>query len=109
MIKAHIEDGLTAEQIAAPAKLSEKKTKEEKIAMARGDKDEKHASTTAIRKSKKLAAGKSTTNKEKARQKNFLMTLGKARSKMKRSLVDTSKALRGHVERQKRGGRRGNR
>lgn len=106
----HHDDAITAEEIEAPALLGKKKTREEKIAMARGDKDEQgtHQSTTAMRKAKKVAEGKSTTNKEKARQKNFLMTLGKAKSKQKRSLVDVRKTLSGHIERKKRGGKRGN-
>jgi protein SDA1 len=102
------EDGLTAEQIEGLAFLSNKKTKEEKIAAAKGDRDEKHQSTTAKRKEKKRSEGKSTTNKEKARQKNFLMTLGKAKRKGKRSLTEVRSVMKGHVERSKRGGRRGN-
>ncbi|KAH6679917.1 SDA1-domain-containing protein [Plectosphaerella plurivora] len=105
----HADDGLTSEQIEAPARLR-KTTREERIALAREgkpDRDE-HKSTTAIRKSKKEAEGKSTTNKEKARKKNFLMTLSKAKNKHKRSLHQTQKVLRGHIERTKRGGRRGN-
>ncbi|KAJ9667240.1 Severe Depolymerization of Actin [Coniosporium apollinis] len=108
-IARHADDAVTSEQIESAAALAKKTSKAEKIAMAKGDRDEKHHSTTAIRKSKKEAQGKSTTNKEKARKKNFLMTLGKAKSKGKRSLVDTRKALRGHIDRQKKGGRRGNR
>lgn len=104
----HADDALTAAEIEAPALLGKKKTKEEKIAMAKGDRDVEHKSTTAIRKAKKVAEGKSTTNKEKARQKNFLMTLGKAKGKQKRSLVQMQKTLRGHIDRQKRGGKRGN-
>ncbi|KAK7538956.1 SDA1-domain-containing protein [Phyllosticta citricarpa] len=104
----HAEDPLTAEEIELPATLAARKTKEEKIAMAKADREDKHKSTTAKRKEKKMAEGKSTTNKEKARQKNFLMTLGKAKFKGKRSLTDTRKALRGHIDRQKRGGKRGN-
>ena len=69
---------------------------------------EEHKSTQAIRKSKKDAEGKSTTNKEKARKKNFLMTIGKAKRKNKRSLVETKKVLQGHIERSKNGGRRRN-
>ncbi|KAA8620798.1 SDA1 family protein [Pyrenophora tritici-repentis] len=76
--------------------------------MAKADRDTNHQSTTAKRKEKKEAEGKSTTNKEKARKKNFLMTLGKAKSKNKRSLGDVKKTLLGHVERKKRGGKRGN-
>ncbi|KAK2595077.1 Severe Depolymerization of Actin [Conoideocrella luteorostrata] len=105
----HTDDGLTAENIEAPAKLR-KLTKEEKVALAKEGKPdrEEHKSTQAIKKSKKEAAGKSTSNREKQRKKNFLMTLGKAKSKHKRSLVETKKVLRGHVERSTRGGRRRN-
>ncbi|ROW16981.1 hypothetical protein VPNG_01314 [Cytospora leucostoma] len=105
----HADDPLTAEQIELPAKLR-KTTKEERVALAREGKPnrEEHKSTQAIRKSKKEAEGKSTSNKEKARKKNFLMTLGKAKMKNKRSLVQTKKVLQAHVERSKKGGRRGN-
>lgn len=104
----HIDDGLTAAEIEGLASLSHKATKAEKIAKARADRDEKHISSTALRKERKKAAGKSSTNKEKERQKNFLMTLGKAKSKGRRSLTDVRKAMKGHVERAKRGGKRGN-
>jgi protein SDA1 len=105
----HVDEGLTAEQIEAPARLR-KSTKEERIAMAKEGKPDRveHKSTQAIRKSKKEAEGKSTTNKEKARKKNFMMTLGKAKSKNKRSLIDTKKALKNHIDRSKSGGRRRN-
>ena len=102
----HADDGLTAENIEAPARLR-KLTKEEKLALAKEGQPERaeHKSTQAIKKSKKEAAGKSTSNREKARKKNFLMTLGKAKSKQKRSLVETRKVLRAHVDRSTRGGR----
>jgi protein SDA1 len=105
----HVDDGLTAENIEAPIRLR-KLTKEEKVALVKEGQPnrEEHKSTTAIRKSKKEAAGKSTSNKEKARNKNFMMTLGKAKSKQKRSLTETKKILRGHVDRSTRGGRRRN-
>ena len=105
----HADDALTAENIEAPARLR-KLTKEEKVALAKEGKPEReeHKSTQAIKKSKKEAAGKSTSNKEKQRNKNFLMTLGKAKSKQKRSLVETRKVLRAHVEKSSRGGRRRN-
>lgn len=105
----HIDEGLTAEQIEAPAKLR-KTTKEERIAMAKDGKPEReeHKSTHAIRKSKKEAEGKSTTNKDKARKKNFLMTLSKAKNKNRRSLTQTRNILKAHVERSKSGGRRRN-
>ncbi|KAF2641838.1 SDA1-domain-containing protein [Massarina eburnea CBS 473.64] len=104
----HADEAITAETIEAAAAIGKKNTREEKIAMAKGDRDEKHQSTTARRKEKKESEGKSTTNKEKARKKNFLMTLGKAKGKNKRSLVDVRKTMLGHKERSKRGGKRGN-
>lgn len=109
MLARHADEPLTAEVIEMPSKLR-KSTKEERVALAQEGKPgrEEHKSTQAIRRSKKDAEGKSTTNKEKARKKNFLMTIGKARAKNKRSLVETRKTLRGHIERSKRGGRRAN-
>ena len=108
-IDRHMDDGLTAENIEAPARLR-KMTKEERVALAKEGKPdrEEHKSTRAINKSKKDAAGKSTTNKEKARKKNMFMTMGKAKSKQKRSLVETRKVLRGHIDRSQRGGKRRN-
>lgn len=105
----HADDPLTAEQIELPAKLR-KTTKEERLALAKEGKPgrEEHKSTHAIRKIKKEAEGKSTSNKEKARKKNFLMTIGKAKMKNKRSLVQTKKVLQAHIDRTKRGGKRGN-
>jgi protein SDA1 len=108
VVTRHADDGLTAAEIEGLAMLSHKATKAEKIAKARADREEKHVSSTTLRKEAKRAAGKSSTNKEKARQKNFFMTLGKAKSKGRRSLTEVRKAMRGHVERAKRGGRRGN-
>ncbi|QQK48419.1 SDA1 [Penicillium digitatum] len=107
----HTDDPLTASEIEGLAALSAAKaTREERIAHAREGKTDRseHMSKEARRKERKEEQGKSTTNKEKARKKNFLMTLGKARSKNKRSLVETRAVLRAHVDRGKRGGRRGN-
>ncbi len=105
----HADDPLTAEDIELPGNLARKTTREDKIAAAKADREDKHQSTTAKRKEKKRDQGKSSTNKEKERQKNFLMTLGKAKRKGKRSLGEVRKVLRGHTDRQKKGGRRGNR
>lgn len=107
----HTDDALTAEEIEGLAALSKgKATREERIAHAREGKPDRdqHKSREAKRKERKQEQGKSTTNKEKARRKNFLMTLGKARSKNKRSLVETRAVLKAHHDRQKRGGKRGN-
>ncbi|KAF7593271.1 Severe Depolymerization of Actin [Aspergillus hancockii] len=108
-IARHKDDPLTAEEIEGLAALSAgKQTREERIAHAKEGKTEHHKSITAKRKERKDEQGKSTTNKEKARRKNFFMTLGKAKSKGKRSLVETRNILKAHQDRAKRGGRRGN-
>ena len=106
----HADDPLTATEIEGLASLSKKTTKADKIALAKSGKGDEsvHQSTQAKRKEKKEAQGKSTTNKEKARKKNFLMTLGKGKAKGKRSLVERGRVLKAHVERGKRGGKRGN-
>lgn len=106
----HADDPLTAAEIEGLASLSKKTTKADKIALAKAGKggERVHQSTQAKRKEKKEAQGKSTTNKEKARKKNFLMTLGKGKAKGKRSLVEQRRVLKAHVERGKRGGKRGN-
>ncbi|KAK5110455.1 hypothetical protein LTR62_005806 [Meristemomyces frigidus] len=115
----HADDAVTASDITGPSKLSHKNNKEERIAIAKGYRDgvireggreegNDHRSTTARRKEKKAAEGKSTTNREKARKKNFMMTLGKAKRKGKRSLVEQRGILKAHVDRGKRGGKRGN-
>ena len=110
LIDRHIEDGVTADDIELPGQLGKKLTREERIELANAGKPgrEEHKSTKAIRQSKKEAEGKSTTNKEKARKKNFLMTIGKARSKNKRSLTETKKSLKAHISRSKSGGRNRN-
>ena len=106
----HADDPLTATEIEGLASLSKKTTKADKIALAKAGKGDEsvHQSTQAKRKVKKEALGKSTTNKEKARKKNFMMTLGKGKAKGKRSLVEQGRVLKAHVERSKRGGKRGN-
>ena len=109
--RRHKDDPLTAEAIEGLASLSKKTTKEEKLALAKNGKPERseHRSMQARRKEKKEHLGQSTTNREKARKKNFMMTLGKAKGKQKKSLVERGRVLKAHVERGKRGGKRGNR
>ena len=106
----HADDPLTAAEIEGLATLSKRASKADKIALARDGKLERseHKSTQAIRREKKVSEGKSTTNREKARKKNFMMTLGKAKTKQKRSLVERGRVLKAHVARGKHGGRRGN-
>ena len=109
-LERHVDDPFTAAEVEGLAALSKKLTKVDKVALAKEGRTERaeHQSTQAKRQAKKQAQGKSTTNKEKARKKNFMMTLGKAKGKQKRSLVEKGKMLKAHVERGKRGGRRGN-
>ena len=106
----HADDPLTAAEIEGLASLSKKASKADKMALAKDGKLERnaHQSTQAKRKEKKDSQGKSSTNKEKARKKNFMMTLGKAKGKQKKSLVERGRVLKAHVERGKRGGKRGN-
>ena len=106
----HADDPLTAAEIEGLAYLSKKASKADKIALAKAGKGDESVrqSTQAKRKEKKEAMGKSTTNKEKARKKNFLMTLGKGKAKGKKSLIERGRVLKAHVERGKRGGKRGN-
>jgi protein SDA1 len=106
----HADDALTATEIEGLASLSKKSSKAEKVALAKegkGDREVKK-STQAKRQEKKESEGKSTTNREKARKKNFMMTLGKAKGKQKKSLVERGRVLKAHVVRGKRGGKRGN-
>ncbi len=107
----HIDDPLTAFEIEGLASLSKGKLsrleKAKLLEESRTDRSE-HKSRAAKKAEQKRVEGKSTTNKEKARKKNFLMTLGKAKQKGKRSLVETKKILKVHQERGKRGGKRGN-
>ncbi|KAF2461914.1 SDA1-domain-containing protein [Lineolata rhizophorae] len=97
------DDPVTAESIALPAHLGTKATKEEKIAAAKADRQEKHLGKEAKKRQRKREQGKSSTNKEKERQKNMIMMLGKARKKGKRPLGDVRKALKSGGK----GGRKG--
>jgi protein SDA1 len=107
-----MDDPLTSAEIEGLAAMSRGKLsrleKAKLLEESRTDRSE-HKSRAAKKKERKNEEGKSTTNKEKARKKNFLMTLGKAKQKGKRSLVETRKVLKMHQERAKRGGKRGNR
>ena len=108
----HMDDPLTAAEIEGLASLSRgKATRAQKLALLQEHRDdrEEHKSKAARKKERKETEGKSTTNKEKARKKNFLMTLSKAKSKGKRSLVEHRRVLKAHAARGKKGGRRGNR
>lgn len=108
----HIDDPLTFVEIEGLASLSAgRATREAKLAHLAEMKTERieHKSKAARKKERKAEQGKSTTNKEKERKKNFLMTLTKGKRKGRRSLVETRKVLKAHGERGKRDGKRGNR
>ena len=62
-------------------------------------------------KKRRTEEGRSTTNREKARKKNFAMAKNSrdVRLKQGRKLTIKRKELRAHLDRSKRGGRRGNR
>ena len=110
-LNRHQDDPLTAAEIEGLASLSKRASKSDKIALAKDGKTDRseHKSSQAKRKEKKDGEGKSTTNKDKARKKNFLMTLGKAKGKQKQSLVQRGRVMAAHKDRSKRGGKRGNR
>lgn len=76
--------------------------KEERIALAREGKDDREK--FGSRRGKRDNAH-STTNREKARKKNFVMMIHKkaVKGKQKLSLRDRQKVLKAHVERQKKG------
>ncbi|KAL9085680.1 MAG: hypothetical protein Q9159_004557 [Coniocarpon cinnabarinum] len=98
------ENALTAADLEDLSRIGERATKEEKIAAAKGDREErgKHLGKEAKRKERKREQGKSSSNREKERKKNFLMTLGKVRGKGKRSLKDVGRELK-----MKKGGKKG--
>ena len=107
----HIDDPLTSAEIEGLASMSQgKRSRLEKMKLLEESRTERaeHKSKAARKQERKASEGKSTTNREKARKKNFLMTLSKAKQKGKRSLVDVRRGLRADSERRKRGGKRGN-
>ncbi|KAL7275888.1 Severe Depolymerization of Actin [Rhizina undulata] len=96
------EDAVNSELLKGPLKRGKSDKEARLAAVMEGREDrQKYGSRKG-----KLDKPHSTTNKEKARKKNFLMTLGKAKGKQKRSLVDKQKILRAHVEKQKKSKRK---
>ncbi|EGG02198.1 uncharacterized protein MELLADRAFT_110307 [Melampsora larici-populina 98AG31] len=90
-----------------------KQNYEERMASIQSGRDgrEKFGSSKARgRKGLKNGAMGSSTNEAKSRQKSFAMTQqsNRVRSKKSASLRDRQKTLRAHINRKKRGGRRGN-
>lgn len=92
------EDAVNVLAIQGPAKRG-KTDKEARLAAAAEGREGRDK--FGSKKAKHAEKSHSTTNKEKARKKNFLMTVRKAKGKQKRSLVEKQRVLRAHVEKQK--------
>lgn len=94
------EDSVEASALVGPQKFKE--AREERIAKAKENQSNDHGSKRGTKLAQK---DHSTTNKQKQRKKNFMMLIHKkdVQGKAKRSLRDKSKALRAHIEKQKRG------
>lgn len=95
------EDEVDARGLIGPVKY--KQLRAERIAAANEGKEDREK--FGSRKGKRDAPH-STTNREKARKKNFMMTIHKkdVQGKAKRSLIDKKRLLRAHIEKQKKKG-----
>ncbi|GMM34340.1 Sda1 protein [Saccharomycopsis crataegensis] len=95
------EEEVDADGLVGPVKR--KQTKEERIESIREGREgrEKFGSRRG-----KIATPHSTTNREKARKKNFIMMIHKrqVQGKARRSLRDKQKVLQAHIEKQKKKG-----
>ncbi|KAF5099571.1 hypothetical protein D0Z00_001581 [Geotrichum galactomycetum] len=97
---ARNEDTVEVKTLIGPQKF--KQIREERIAAA---KEGKEGRDFGSRKGK-IEGAHSTTNREKARKKNFMMMIHKkdVQGKAKRSLRDKQRSLRAHIEKQKKKG-----
>lgn len=97
---ARNEDTVDVNALIGPQKF--KQLREERIAAA---KEGKEGREFGSRKGK-IEGAHSTTNREKARKKNFMMMVHKkdVQGKAKRSLRDKQRSLRAHIEKQKKKG-----
>ncbi|CDR37590.1 CYFA0S01e12838g1_1 [Cyberlindnera fabianii] len=95
------EDGVESSSLVGPVKY--KQLREERIAHAQEGREDRDK--FGSRRGKRDAPH-STTNREKARKKNFLMTIHKrdVRGKAKMSLRDKQKVLKAHITKQKKKG-----
>lgn len=98
--KQHNEDEVDSTTLVGKVKY--KQLREERIAHAKEGKEDREFGS---RKGKREAPH-STTNKEKARKKNFMMMIYKkaVQGKQKMSLRDRQKVLRAHITKQKKKG-----
>lgn len=92
------DSAVEASTLIGPQKF--KQAREERIAHAKSE-EAKHGSRRG-----QIAGAHSTTNREKARKKNFVMMIHKkdVQGKAKRSLRDKKRLLRAHIEKQKKKG-----
>lgn len=97
------EDAVDVLAIQGPAKRG-KADKEARLAVAAEGREGRDK--FGSKKGKHAEKSHSTTNKEKERKKNFLMTVRKAKGKQKRSLVEKRRVLKAHVEKQKKAARK---
>lgn len=97
---ARNEDTVDVKTLIGPQKF--KQIREERIAAAKEGKEGRDFSS----RKGKIEGAHSTTNREKARKKNFMMMVHKkdVQGKAKRSLRDKQKSLRAHIEKQKKKG-----
>jgi len=92
------EDAVDLDLIEGGTKRGKSEKEARLAAVMEGREDRKYGSKRGQKLNEKAH---STTNKEKARKKNFLMTLGKAKGKQKMSLMDTRRSLKAGAERAK--------
>ncbi|CAI5755634.1 unnamed protein product [Candida verbasci] len=97
----------TVDSTTLVGKVKYKQLREERIAHAKEGKEDREK--FGSRKGKREAPH-STTNKEKARKKNFVMMIHKkaVQGKQKLSLRDRQRVLRAHIDKQKKKGKVGN-
>ncbi|CAM9014610.1 unnamed protein product [Wickerhamomyces anomalus] len=98
--KMRNEEHVDSSSLVGPVKY--KQLREERIAQAREGRDEREK--FGSRRGQRDAPH-STTNREKARKKNFVMMIHKrdVQGKAKRSLRDKQKVLQAHITKQKKG------
>lgn len=94
------EDAVDVKTLVGPQKF--KQLREERIAAAKEGKDGREFGS----RKGKIEGAHSTTNREKARKKNFMMMVHKkdVQGKAKMSLRDKQRSLRAHIEKQKKKG-----
>lgn len=102
-IFGHTQNEESVESTSLVGKIKYKQLREEKIAQAKEGKEDR--GKFGSRKGKRDTEH-STTNKEKARKKNFVMMIHKkaVQGKQKMALRDRQKLLRAHIDKQKKNG-----